>query len=60
MLLRWHIAQALWDMIIFVSKRFGTAFCNDQTIVSQHRGGNLPDTFFTNGGVGLGHRQLEE
>ncbi|KAF8130032.1 hypothetical protein K438DRAFT_1948427 [Mycena galopus ATCC 62051] len=29
----WDLAQALWDMIIFILKR------------------NLPDTFFTNGGV---------
>jgi hypothetical protein len=48
---QWHIAQALWDMIIFVLKMFGTAFCNNQTIVSHHCGRNLPDTFFTNGGV---------
>jgi hypothetical protein len=30
----WDIAQALWDMIIFISKMFGPAFCDDLTVVS--------------------------
>ena len=51
MFLQWDIAQALWDVLFFISERFSTASCDDQTIVSEHPTGNVSDTFFPNGGV---------
>jgi hypothetical protein len=41
---QWHIGQALWDVIIFISQMFCTAFCDDY-------GENLAETFVSNGGV---------
>jgi hypothetical protein len=46
-----HLAKALCDSLIYILKMFGTAFRDDQTFVSQHRGGYIPETFPTNGGV---------
>jgi hypothetical protein len=49
---RRHIARALWDVLFFISEMFSTAFCDDQTIISEHYTGNISETFFPNSGVG--------
>ena len=46
-------------MIIFVLKTFGSAFRDSRIIVWQHCGRNIPDIFFTNGGVGRGRGDLQ-
>jgi hypothetical protein len=33
MFFQWHLEKALCDSLIYISKRFGTAFCDDQAIV---------------------------
>ena len=60
MFLQWDIAQALWDVLFFISERFSTASCDDQTIVSEHPTGNVSDTFFPNGGVAQTYSKLEK
>ena len=58
MFLQWDVAQALWDVLFFISERFSTASCDDQTIVLEHPTGNVSDTFFPNSGVWMLTYQL--